>query len=244
MFINELFGKKVINSATAAYEGIVVGASVSCDLTAITSFRIAVAAESATGTKTETVLNVDPRSILSYKDALVTEKLTLLAAPPADSVEISLGIPVFHPNGTLYGYLVDLAFKKDLTVSRLIYDRPFSIRKILSVSPEMILAKAAVKRTAPLAQTRSRHSLKSLLQNSAVSNITKTEEEERQVFFGRYPRTVISGYAFLLGRTVGNDIRNAKNDIIIPSGSIITDTVVEKAGSYGKLVELTFSSIK
>jgi hypothetical protein len=63
-------------------------------------------------------------------------------------------------------------------------------------------------------------------------------------YFNKYPQKLVCGYAFLLGRTVGEDIKNIRNEIIIGRGSTITDDVVEKAGAYGKLVELTFNSVK
>lgn len=58
------------------------------------------------------------------------------------------------------------------------------------------------------------------------------------------PTRVICDYEFLLGRTLGADLRTYTGEMIATSGSAVTDTIVEKARRAGKLVELTLNSVK
>lgn len=58
------------------------------------------------------------------------------------------------------------------------------------------------------------------------------------------PTRIICDYEFLLGRTLGADLRTYAGELIASEGSIVTDTIVDKARRAGKLVELTLNSVK
>jgi hypothetical protein len=393
MLLNEICGKKIINSTTAAFEGIVTGGVVTKCLKKICAFKVGIITVSKSGLRGEKEIYIDPQCILSFKDALVTERIKEIDRPNGEEfLDAPLGTPIFNINGMMYGYLIDMCFNKNFEVTKLVYDRPFGIQKIIGVSGDVIIAKAAMKRggknkTAyegeilyrprrdvptqdaeiltqrlelfPAPHLKNAASLSAqfhastqknddldeknlsfcrshqhdgaenfqnfdknlqnnpsssshlpvglldfqdenlysnkLLQNSDMSannietsllnqnirnsdiNIENQNHSKQQFqphsdisvenqnpsqrqfqplqslqktrrnpayYFNKYPQKLICGYTFLLGRSVGEDIRNIKNEIIIDRGSIITDDIVEKAGAYGKLVELTFNSIK
>jgi hypothetical protein len=359
----------------------VYGGVVSKCLKKIRAFKVKVTAVSnKNGMREEKEIFADPFCIASFKDALVTENLAETDLNDGgEYLDAPLGAPVFNVNGLMYGYLIDICFNKNFEVTKLVYDRPFGIQKIISVSNDAIIAKAAAKRKQgkpdvadggsicrryPSGIQRQNDGLSpknlslyrshehenfldlknsdqnsenfsaraafqgfnsdNILQFSDMSSILsqshyysrrnenlkyenqikenldalnanrqsfmtgenlneKNQNEknfkipnikrqsfvpyenlieknfkapniERQPFasyesskdyyFNKYPQKLIGGYTFLLGRTVGEDIKNIKDEIIIERGSVITDDVVEKAGVYGKLVELTFNSVK
>ncbi|MDE5601138.1 MAG: hypothetical protein K2J16_01415 [Clostridia bacterium] len=58
------------------------------------------------------------------------------------------------------------------------------------------------------------------------------------------PTRIICDYEFLLGRTLGADLRTYAGELIANEGSVVTDTIVDKARRAGKLVELTLNSVK
>ncbi len=58
------------------------------------------------------------------------------------------------------------------------------------------------------------------------------------------PTRVICDYEFLLGRTLGADLRTYSGELLAPKGIEITGPIVELARAHGKLVELTLSSVK
>lgn len=58
------------------------------------------------------------------------------------------------------------------------------------------------------------------------------------------PTRVICDYEFLLGRTLGADLRTYTGEIIAAKGSAVTDETVDRARRAGKLVELTLNSVK
>ncbi len=58
------------------------------------------------------------------------------------------------------------------------------------------------------------------------------------------PTRVICDYEFLLGRTLGADLRTYTGELIATEGSAVSDAIVEKARRAGKLVELTLNSVK
>jgi hypothetical protein len=341
MLLNEICGKKIINSVTATFEGIVTGGVVTKCLKKICAFKVGVITVSKNGIREEKEIYIDPPCIASFKDALVTENLKEIDRPCGeDFLDAPLGTPVFNINGMMYGYLIDVCFNKNFDVTKLVYDRLFGIQKIISVSNDVIIAKAAMKkgnlnraaydgeilyrsskrnatkklngaenltaypqrdatktqldeeilyRSQPHNSTLKFNNAKNqstdleffsnsrpkngdfdeLLQNSDmysnVNEINSLNSNDRNpnfenqfqplqslqkarrnpaYYFNKYPQKLICGYTFLLGRAVGEDIRNVKNEVIIGRGSIITDDVVEKAGAYGKLVELTFNSVK
>ena len=403
MLLNEICGKRIINSLSARYEGVLTGGIITRDLKEIKAFKINVSEISESGLREEKTAYIAPSCILSFKDALVTEGLRIIERPSDEfCMDAPLGTPVFNLSGIMYGYLIDVFFNKAFLVTRLIYDRPFGINKIISVSNQVIVAKATLRKTLPTSQTsHSRssgkdknpkphlsnspsevqeknknyqedksafnsgkkqalsasidpHSTSRSLKDSPAEIInpsragaktasyhmaetlqavrspgniayriikqavetapaqndrklysphsdaggkfsaTKNDEtpfdntdfnyrhiseflaadayrqnqensaipafahdcfsasetyedkiEKRQtpLYSVKYPQRIIGDYGFLLGRTVGDDIRNIKNQIIIPRGTVISDKTVETAGAYGKLVELTFSSI-
>jgi len=53
---------------------------------------------------------------------------------------------------------------------------------------------------------------------------------------------IISSYGFLLGRIVTKNIFSYNRELLINEGDVVTEPVVEKARSAGKLVELTLHS--
>ncbi len=58
------------------------------------------------------------------------------------------------------------------------------------------------------------------------------------------PTRIICDYEFLLGRTLGADLRTYTGELIATEGSAVSDVIVEKARRAGKLVELTLNSVK
>ncbi|MDE6061039.1 MAG: hypothetical protein K2G31_06195 [Clostridia bacterium] len=58
------------------------------------------------------------------------------------------------------------------------------------------------------------------------------------------PTRVICDYEFLLGRTLGADLRTYSGELIANEGCVVTDMIVDKARRAGKLVELTLNSVK
>lgn len=58
------------------------------------------------------------------------------------------------------------------------------------------------------------------------------------------PARIISDYQFLLGRTLNADLFTYSGELIAPKGGEVTKSVVERARSAGKLVELTLGSSK
>jgi hypothetical protein len=403
MLLNEICGKRIINSLSARYEGVLTGGIITRDLKEIKAFKINVSEISESGLREEKTAYRAPSCILSFKDALVTEELKIIERPSEElCMDAPLGTPVFNLSGIMYGYLIDVFFNKAFLVTRLIYDRPFGINKIISVSNQVIVAKATLRKVLPtdpnsrLRHEKNKNSKSPLAKRSSeaqekdngrledksaaangkerkanlsgdprkkslsaayspaeiinVSNkagskttayhmtetlqavrspsniayriikqavattpaqadrkfysphsdasgkpsaakngetpfgdadfnyrhisefltadayrqsqedsalpafahdcfsVSKTHEdkaEKRQtpLYSVKYPQRIIGDYGFLLGRTVGDDIRNIKNQIIIPRGTVISDKTVETSGAYGKLVELTFSSI-
>ncbi len=61
---------------------------------------------------------------------------------------------------------------------------------------------------------------------------------------GHNPTRIICDYEFLLGRTLGADLRTYTGELLAPKGAIITANVVELARAHGKLVDLTLNSVK
>ena len=61
---------------------------------------------------------------------------------------------------------------------------------------------------------------------------------------GHNPTRIICDYEFLLGRTLGADLRTYTGDLLAPKGAIITANIVELARAHGKLVDLTLNSVK
>ncbi|MDR2046649.1 MAG: hypothetical protein LBP79_01860 [Clostridiales bacterium] len=284
MLLNEICGKKIINSLNAKYEGILTGALVSRDLKIIKAFKAGVITTSDDGIRSEKQIYIDPSCIFSFKDALVTTSLKEIEYPNTnESLDAPLGVPVFNINGLMYGYLIDICFNKAFKVTKLVYDRPFVIRRLVSVSNDIIIANAVFKKTAvntvsestdketfsftnslqvvndddrPKRRLLNRLYLKNVSNGYGFSDVAENHENfsedlalngrfiSDKLYYSRYPKKLICGYSFLLGRTVGSDIRNAKNEVLINRGTVITDKIVEKAGEYGKLVELTFLSVK
>ncbi|MDR3264212.1 MAG: hypothetical protein LBT30_07890 [Clostridiales bacterium] len=248
MLLNEICGKKVINSLNAKYEGVLSGGVVTRDLKEIAAFKLSTVAVSENGLREEKLVYIRPSCISSFKDALVTEGLAVIERPPDEAcIDAPLGTPVFNINGLMYGYLIDICFGRSFAVTKLVYDRPFGIQKIISLSKDVIVAKAALKKSALYISDGKKRPPKDIKLPSfgaaAETPCPTANGESPSRYYAKYPKKIISDYTFLLGRTVGDDIRNIKNDIIIRRGSVITNEIVEKAGSYGKLVELTFASV-
>ncbi|MDR1906038.1 MAG: hypothetical protein LBQ27_03860 [Clostridiales bacterium] len=307
MLLKEIFGKKIINSKSAKYEGIVVGAVVSRTLKYLSAFKVGIIYMD-NGVKGQRYVYIDPACIFSFKDALITETIKEIPRPGYDeAIDAPLNVPVFNQAGLLYGYLIDMRFNRSFQITKLVYDRPFGIQKIISISEDVIVAKAAHKKnrlrqaektgdenrsnTNPLSfaskvkfsnaappikhtenvniaqestrlssaeeKTYALISASDLKEDeysgtSSIAFIKETNANPSQssaVFAAvqnprrKYPKKLIGDYTFLLGRTVGDDIKNPENEVLIAGGEVITDSIVEKAGAYGKLVELTFSSL-
>ncbi len=58
------------------------------------------------------------------------------------------------------------------------------------------------------------------------------------------PTRIICDYEFLLGRTLGADLKTYAGELLASKGAAITSEIVEVARAHGKLVELTLSSVK
>lgn len=58
------------------------------------------------------------------------------------------------------------------------------------------------------------------------------------------PTRVICDYEFLLGRTLGADLRTYAGELLARKGTVVTPAIVELARGHGKLVDLTLSSEK
>ena len=58
------------------------------------------------------------------------------------------------------------------------------------------------------------------------------------------PTRIICDYEFLLGRTLGADLKSYAGELLAPKGSEVTAGLVELARAHGKLVDLTLNSIK
>ncbi|MDR1940291.1 MAG: hypothetical protein LBQ40_05820 [Clostridiales bacterium] len=252
MFLNEICGKKIINSTTAVCEGVITGGVVSADLKSLAAFKAearGLPGQSRGGGE----IYIDPVCISSFNDALITKGLLEIGLPNGgEYIDAPIGAPVFNLNGLMYGCLVDICFNKAFRITKLVYDRPFGIQKIISVSKDAIVARAAAQKNRKPADRGLilRNGERARLVYSADCAEPKAPPaaapalDRRAACRTKYPAKVVSGYTFLLGRTVGDDIRNAKNGIIIDRGTVITPETVEKAGVCGKLVELTFSSLK
>ena len=121
--------------------------------------------------------------------------------------------------------------------------QPIATQNIKPLSAASIAASMVEIPTKP-AVALSSDKREPVLSNSAFQIILDGSEAYSYDDDAHTPTRVICDYEFLLGRTLGADLRTYSGELIANEGCVVTDMIVDKARRAGKLVELTLNSVK
>lgn len=243
MRFSELIGRKIICLSLAKELGIVFNCNVDKKLKRINQL-IAVDREEDEG-------YVDFHKINVGVDTLFTS-YSLADYTPC-GIAFPFRAPIFDTDGNGLGRVEDFEFENNQITDLVIGDnQTIASSRVVIASEELIIVKgqrkikARLNETKPLVDEKTYFNetpLPSALPTVSMVIDPKTQVESAENEDRESPRKIISGYKFLLGRTVIKHILSG-GKMIIPRGKVIDDDTVELARKYGKLVELTVSSVK
>lgn len=254
MRFSEIIGKKIVCLSLGKELGTVFNCSVDKKMHRILHL--------ATIDKEEDEGFVDNKRIFHGKDILYT--LNCLAEFESTGINFPFRSPVYNTDGSYIGRANDFEFEGSI-IKKLYIDNDKTIEsnEVVLLSSEMIIIKGNRK-----LRIKREHKTKPKELSTAFNQVDNAQSEiadsieiqtptittetphstvipnpKKQNQSNESPLKVISGYGFLLGRAVIKHIF-AGSKLIIPKGKIIDADTVEKARTYGKLVELTVSSVK
>ena len=125
---------------------------------------------------------------------------------------------------------------------------PITVTKPIATMPTNsaveVIAKSVVEVPTKPVVALSTDKREPVLSNGAFQVILDGSEAYSYDNDARTPTRIICDYEFLLGRTLGADLRTYTGELIANEGSVVTDMIVDKARRAGKLVELTLNSVK
>lgn len=244
MRFSEFIGRKIICLSFAKELGVVFNCNVDKKLKRINQL--------ITIDKEEDEGYVDFHKINVGADTLFTAYS--LADYTPTGMAFPFRAPIFDTDGNRKGRVEDFEFENNRITDLVIGENKLiPTANVVIASEELIIVKgrrkikARINEQKPLADEKTYFNENTVspvpLQPQTVNqpeiqvyNRTETDEQES-------PKKIISGYKFLLGRTVIKHIISG-GKMIIPRGKVIDDDTVELARKYGKLVELTVSSVK
>ena len=175
-------------------------------------------------------------------------------AIPSPLAVLPLSASVYTHNGKALGSVTDLKFDGDKIVKIIACDNEIEPCKILSRSQEVIVVNDGedkVKLVPPVSQEP-----KKVIAEEKAENLSPvaTEEAPSEQASPTVPNRAstaslastqndkTAGYSFLLGRIATDELFSASGEIIVESGQTIDDTVINKASSADKLVQLALRS--
>ena len=249
MKFSELIGKKIICLSYAKELGIVFNCNVDRKLKKIGQL-ITVDREEDEG-------YIDYRKVCFGADTLFTTYS--LADYTASGIAFPFRTAVYDTDGNCLGRVEDFEFDKNVITDLVMgEDEKIPSSNVVVASEDMIIVKGQRKIKPKTVEKKPLLNAKDAFNEYVLSDVndresqivkTKPKVDDRNYSViqpdtnEESPKKIISGYKFLLGRTVIKHIISG-GKMLIPRGKVIDDETVELARKYGKLVELTVSSVK
>ncbi len=247
---SELKGKKVIALYEAEVLGEIENAVTDNSLKKVRFFQVK-------GQSDETIYF--PYSLIASvgDDAVMLKNKSKILSREAISSPLAvlpLASSVYTHSGKALGKVTDLKTDGDKIVKLLVGDSEIEPCKILSRSKNVIIVNDGedkVKLVPPLTQEP-----KKVVAEEKAQAFTPlvTEEAPSEQISPTVPNRAstasltntqndkTAGYSFLLGRIATDELLSASGEIIVESGQTIDDTVINKANSADKLVQLALRS--
>jgi sporulation protein YlmC with PRC-barrel domain len=173
---------------------------------------------------------------------------------PSPLAVLPLASSVYTHNGKALGSVTDLKFDGDKIVKLIVGDSEIEPCKILSRSQEVIVVNDGedkVKLVPPVSQEPKKVMAEEKaeiiaplaseeLPSEPTSPVVPKRASTASLSTAQNDKT--AGYSFLLGRIATDALLSASGEIIVESGQTIDETVINKASSSDKLVQLALRS--
>lgn len=235
--ISKLLGKPIINIYEGALEGYVKNVLLDEKLDKIVWLEIfddVSQEEKIVETKNIYNLNEDAIMIKNDEHVYIAETLILKAVNP-------IGFKVYLSNGKYQDKIADASFDDKLNIQNIYFQNESELDKksILSIGKNLIIQKAQ-----PNLKISNFRPNKVKL-NNALSTGDKVEILQSETMNStKMPKKILTtGYEFLIGRKVGQNIYTENGGLIAKKQSKITNQIIDVASQNGKLKELTTLSL-
>ena len=196
----------------------------------------------------EIICDDDERPERSYADfSKITCEGDAAVIPSADyltsiksaaaTVPCPINRPCYNQSGKSLGPLRGILLEKCNTAKIVCESATFTPKELLSLGANLCIFNDTGK---PVKRPRGKSVKPTVLKASAPAaqeNGVQTPPYPQTVTVSSAPEAPVKNYSFLIGKTVRTAVTNG-DTVLIPAGTTVSESTIERARRYGKLVQL------
>ena len=232
---SKLLGKPVINIYDGNLEGYVKNVLVDTNLKKVVWAEIF-----DDNTQEDIILSFKDIFCLNNDAIMIKNNSNVLIAETVDTSCINpIGYKIYNLDGKYENKVLDIAFDEKYKITKILLDDDKILKheNILKIGNGIIIKK------------ENRHVSISTFKPKSSINTTLQTEQTVEILNNKKPlssnpkKLLATGFEFLIGRKVGQNIYSENKQLIIKKQSKITPHIINLASQSGKLKELTTYSI-
>ncbi len=233
--ISKLLGKPVINIYDGNLEGYVKNVLVDANLKKVVWAEIF-----DDNTQEDTILSFKDIFCLNNDAIMIKNNSGVLIAETVDTLCINpIGYKIYSLDGKYEDKVLDIVFDEKYKITKILLtdNRVLEHENILKIGNGIIIKKE--NRHVNISAFRPKTMI-----NTAIQTEQTVETLDNKKPLSSNPKKLLAtGFEFLIGRKVGQNIYSENKQLIIKKQSKITPHIINLASQNGKLKELTTYSI-